>query len=633
MLRTGEPLRHALTCCICLSILLSLGACAEEESAQRAVAAKDLGDAMAMFNAVDTGFVPAEGDQSTHQTLDAYRQDTLADAAERLEPVLNSPSATQRQAARQLLADIHASAARHVLREASTNWTQLAGESVNLLNVLLSVDRASARVRAYQIDDSDLLKQLEEEQIKTRRELSVMNDTASVNRQRIADLQAAIKKLRDKRDASVAEGRRYRDQAFPMTGEQRYNLYEKASQVEREGQEVFKEAQLQSVDLNRLQSEQAVLDRQIETKQSYLESIEKQIQATKDRQRQLREALDEAQITRSATIKKLEDQISQVAESYHQRVDAKFDEASKNIAAAVKILTEASEDQSDDSRGVKLELLSKVVTQVHVRTAHVLALADFGQTLAVIAGRADALMPGRAEGLQNSAEQIAEQQGGLIGLALAGILRGQKIAGELTENASEGDPIAETANAHNQKLADYRSQLETLKLPGLPDDINRLIPLDALVPEAGGTTDGGTDAPMAPIVPTLIDAKFTMELLADALKAGDADQAMSYFLTPSEDRYRERLQQEVAQMAATGGAGELTYDVGDGKMQGDWAVLAVTFKTPQGEQRRDTFLYLQDGEWKLVPEGIRGDEAIRPLFDDDAQALLDWYREQFPPGQ
>ncbi len=75
-----------------------------------------------------------------------------------------------------------------------------------------------------------------------------------------------------------------------------------------------------------------------------------------------------------------------------------------------------------------------------------------------------------------------------------------------------------------------------------------------------------------------------------------------------------------------------TLDVVATREQGDWAVvmtkMTLSVNGKINQRLRDQFCYRQDGKWKVVPEGVRSDPAVKPLANEDAHALLEWYRHE-----
>jgi predicted lipid-binding transport protein (Tim44 family) len=120
--------------------------------------------------------------------------------------------------------------------------------------------------------------------------------------------------------------------------------------------------------------------------------------------------------------------------------------------------------------------------------------------------------------------------------------------------------------------------------------------------------------------------------ILDALQGGEVESALKRVLTPSEPQRRQRAGTELGRLAEKLGAGDVTIEVGEARVQGAWAVVDTTITLSEdGEtqtMRREQFLLRHNGAWWLVPELIRSDPAVRPLLDADFRALFEWYRAQ-----
>lgn len=460
---------------VCAVVLLGLGGC-DNQAAERARSGEAYRAAVAVIAASDQGYVPTGSDnQPMASSLELYRQGRLAEAIAGLQEVAQSGTPQQRQSARQLLADIHASAARHDLRQAMSAWADLANRSANLVSDLVAIDRANTRVDSFQVDDSELLRKLEDNQTETRRRVGELN----VNRQqldgRIIDIEGKIAEQQKRGDEAQAQARKLRDEAFLASGDVQFDLYDQASQQERRSARASAEAQKLGVKLDIYQSERVILTRQIESAEKFLASMQQQVQEIGQRQGQIRESRQAAEADKVRHIQRLDEQITAMAKDFESSVEATFLRAESNMEQALQVMEAAVRDASgSDARAVELERLGKLLTKVHILSSHILAVGDLASTLSVIAVRAGGgehpLMPEKAVAYQTGVDRLVARQEALITQSSEAIVLGRELVEKLVQGAAETDPIADTAHKHAGELDGYRTRINSLRMKVATED-------------------------------------------------------------------------------------------------------------------------------------------------------------------
>jgi len=443
--------------------------CVDRDAAQRAEKQIQFESAVSLVARAEQGYRPVDSQgKLTHDTLELYQREELAKAATQLESVAKSPSAKQRVAAKLLLADLQASASRLALRKGLNAWADLANRSAELVQHLIAINHAHARVILLSTDDGPLIEKLETDRDQERNQISAWQITRKKLEKNIDSLNTKITDLGTQRDDVVTEAQKYREQAFTKSGDQRYDLYDQASKSDRNAFKLGSDAQRLRTTLDIYNSELNVLARRIESSQRFIKSVSSQIEDTQLRRKQFQKSAAEARTQEQETVKKLVALVDQLAEDFQAKVDVNLDMALEKIDLAINHVQSAVDDAGADSETARLELLGKNVTKVHVLSSHVLTTGDLGRTLAVISTRAGAgdkpLIPQYAESFNNSVQQITARQGKIIADTIAALDQADTLAAEM---AGSSDPlISEHASNYLDQLNGYRARIEELRLPG-----------------------------------------------------------------------------------------------------------------------------------------------------------------------
>ena len=121
-----------------------------------------------------------------------------------------------------------------------------------------------------------------------------------------------------------------------------------------------------------------------------------------------------------------------------------------------------------------------------------------------------------------------------------------------------------------------------------------------------------------------------MNQVYKALRKGNLAKAEAAFITPTDERLSKKLKKSIDMTSTTMQSGELVMKAVFSRVKGNWAVVVSRIETKNRGKKesiiRDEFMLKQKGKWRVVPEALRSDPAVRPLLDDDMKSLFKWYR-------
>lgn len=442
-------------------VLVAFSGCADETARQEAAARGEFLNALAQVGEANRGYVDDQPEGSPPQPLSEYRQEKLDEARPQLEAVIKNGSAAQRQAARELAADIDVSRARFIFCKALVARMDLADRSALILDDLIAVDLTNDMAESLNTDNSEQVKRLETSKVATRRLIGGLETQRQELDPRIAALKGEISKLNDQADAAGAEARRFRDDAFLQEGAAHYDLLDQATAAARHGAVARSAAHKSAVTLDVYASEHRMLSGQIDSAEGLLASIGEQITQAGTRQENARDALQKAEARRDAAIARMDAAIKQIATDFDVAVEAKFAEAQQQMNSALELLDQvASQDRSSptfDAKGLDFQRLATLMTKLHMLTAQILAQGNLGATLNVIVARTGTgqhpFSPAKHEALQRSVQKLAADQAAVIA--------------ELVKVGAEAGTIAEKlANSPDELVADvaarHLGQLQTI---------------------------------------------------------------------------------------------------------------------------------------------------------------------------
>ncbi|MEE9212120.1 MAG: hypothetical protein V3U29_05645 [Phycisphaeraceae bacterium] len=452
------------TFALAIVMLALLTGCSDRSAREHAEKQKALNEALELFRQAESGYVPEQTGMKSAD-LAGYRQKKLKDAADTLRQVTDTSSgpAWVRLQANQLLAEADASAARATARDAMGNWASLANRSATLLSLLGIAEQAASRMTLFDVDQTPLVNRLLDDQNNTQRTLGELRRAAAQLNEKIDELTTSITQLTDKRDQTLANAQRVREQAFGAEGQQKYDLEDEAASIVRTANSLDAQAQHLGVKHNVFNSELNRVEHQIQLAEEVLAAIGRQIDDANNHQLASQQQIEAARADRDAAVDQLETEFHSIAQDYRQKVEQPLGQAAQTMTDAVSALEQAQKlAKSADRQAVQLELVSAQVGQVYILTNHIIACGDFGHTTAAIAAGADRLAPDR----RNFAEQyhkLRQVQARLIQEALATIEAAKSVAQALADGGHSNE-VREIANEQLAHLDNYARRIGTAQL-------------------------------------------------------------------------------------------------------------------------------------------------------------------------
>jgi hypothetical protein len=433
-------------------LLVSMVGCADKEAATQAEKRHLFSQALDKVKEADIGYMPTE-QMKQGMRLTEYRLDRYRTARADLEKVITSPNASQRLAARQLLAHMYGSEARAQFRHAQTVSLDAAQSGAMLLRDLIEVDRAQERVKSFTVDNSETVSHLKNEQSRAQGEIKGMEQDRRQLDSRIDKLQAERKQLTQQADADLAEEVRINDEAFLISSAEKYDLLDKATALKHRGFATRANAQKLDVMINIYESERLVLARSIASMQAFAEALGEQVTLADQWQQQTNDSLAKAESQLAKATAKLDSAKRAIAADFDESVQDAFDQADATVDVALDLLADAaSSDRAalpNGSTSLDTQRLGALMTKLRIQTAHVLALASLGSTFSVVEASAD--------GSEHpTVAQIADKQAALIAKVVDVVNEAQKIAEALAQRADSGDPI----HAQLEHLRSYIDRIE-----------------------------------------------------------------------------------------------------------------------------------------------------------------------------
>ena len=448
-------------------LLVALSGCADKSAKQNAQARQSYDAALADVAAADQGYVPVE--QVNAKRLSQYRQERYGLTLGKLKEVVQSGSATQRLATRQLLGEIHTSAARVHARAARSAGVDLSARATTAISDMSAVERAHNRVLESSTSNADSVRKFQEDSVAASRDITLLQKDLKTLDARIGELEGQIEELSQQADAASAEGRRIRDEAFPMKGAPRYEALDLAAARSRQSVATNAEADKHAVMLEVYTGERTILARQIDSAQKFLDSLQEQIKLSHEQQKLVGQALAKAEAQRRDAIAKLEENVQAIAKDFGTLVEQPFVQAQQEMDTALSHLADAKQKDSQapgfETHLLQAERLDKLMAKLNILTTRAVTQGSLGSALEVIATRAAApghpLQGGHQAGFQNIVDKLAETQGQLNRQIPGIAAEAQSIAEGL---AGRSDKIGELALRQLEILEAYLDRLQTAAL-------------------------------------------------------------------------------------------------------------------------------------------------------------------------
>jgi|GEM_PF-4444554 len=473
--------------------LLSLLVACDQRAQQRAAADKQFEQALRALDAANLGFVPTEreehtlsddslssyagsigsGDMEAEQAdVEVYRQAKLEEAVAALEPIIQNGLPRQQRDARRLTADIYASRARFIEREAMTNWAALSNRSTVLVSYMIAAARAQARVRSYDVDDQLLRLRLEDDKSKARDQLDSYNRQAKTLELEVSQLKSQIKKLRDEAQKHRDKQQKLKNEAFPLEGDQRWETYNRAAEEETKAHALESKAQQLSFDLDIAASRLDILNKQIQFTQKFLKSVDRELENTLLRNEEIKSARGEAGEEQQLREENFIEEMGSIVKAYNEAVQTKFAEAVEVADKAIEQLEQAAQSASgQEKREIEFEKCAKLLNKLEIYVSHAMTSNDIGGKLATISQRASAdeetaVMGTRSTFISTTAKQFSDDQ--ILVLSDAKSVVGDSIAlaNSLIQGAADDDSLAGDVNRQRAIIERYNDRLDKLNLGG-----------------------------------------------------------------------------------------------------------------------------------------------------------------------
>lgn len=438
-------MRSKLSVALCVALLAG---CSDKQAAEQSKNHRQFLAAVGGYEKAQQGFVP-KGEEATgadgkpSPELAPYRSKTLLQAAKGLEATLTSASEADKLQARRLIADAYATAAEQSAREAMADWVDVSRRSASLVSQVLLADRADARAKAFDIDETPLIEKLKEQQKLAAQEADEFQKTAQTLAGRGKKLEQVIAKARGEADSAVDQVSKLRTEAFVKRGAGQDALLARAVRLEGDAAGARAVVQSQGAELDVVRSELAVVNQQIALRQANIKSLQDQIAGVEQRQRKNHDERDGAVTQKERAVAELKEALEKIGADYATLVEAKMVTAQAHADKAIAALGEAAKKASGaDKKAVQLDLLSKHAVRAAVNAQNLFAASGYSKTIDVLANQIKRLMPSVTT-FADAQTKMAEAVAKASTLAREAVNQGVGLATELKQAGD--DPNVEIA--------------------------------------------------------------------------------------------------------------------------------------------------------------------------------------------
>ncbi len=440
---------------IALSVVIMQG-CSREAS-QHAAAQEQLEKALDIIRQAELGYVPDDVGNISYRD---YRHQVLTSAADELNEVVNNGSKDQKLSAQRLLADIYAHSARYAMRKATDEYAAVTSQSTRLFSYLIAADRISKRINQLSGDSAGIISILEDsererkfEQLEIEQRLQDLYDQRS-------DIETQIHTLRDKMDAAAAKAREIRDQAFIVQGEEQYDLYERANDIEQGINQLAARIEEQQTIIDDLAVTIKPLQAELELNLKILQMLQQQINDIETAEHTDRQDMAGAKKELTDQVDVLKKEFNEIIDQYHHRVDTKLTAAMKNMGTSVAMLDEAVSGSSRQMKtDVQRELLAKQLEQIQVAMHYLMITRGMTQTVSIVTDEARRLYLPETSIYVARLEAMQRIRNELINEATQYIERCRMLADQLAPGG-ESELLADVPD----RLVNYEQQLNQIKV-------------------------------------------------------------------------------------------------------------------------------------------------------------------------
>ena len=430
-----------------LVILIAVGlfaGCRDADADRRHKAMEDLQHAIELARAADQGFIPVSGVQGDSQLrLQAYRNASIGEVTKALEALSRDVPDAQSGPVKQLLSGYHSSNARYQAREAANQWTELTGRISHLLAHMMAIDRIDRRALILESDETPMLETVGDELDKRDGKRQFLEKSVARQGASISELDKKISELDREKQLILLDAAELRRQAFVEKGQQNLDMQRQAAEVQTEAMKLEKQMQELSLDRDKIQDTYRTDREQLALYAESTEWLEQVIGQAQTRQEASQAAHQEALEQKASQSDRMYQQFEQIHARFNEQVDGRFVEAAEVADRAVSVLS--------GTRGAHLERLAAHMSQLHVLSQHIMIMTTYGESLKLIAVRADRLVPERAGSFHVTVQDVRKKRDELV--AKADVINAD--ANELVEAVSDEDGLSEYRNY----LANYHQRI------------------------------------------------------------------------------------------------------------------------------------------------------------------------------
>jgi len=444
--------------------VMMLAACPDSEAQLRQQVARDFQAALVLHREAERA-ISLTTDEAT-DTRQAQR-DKLAQVQSALERIRGQGSDAQKVATLRLLADIYASNARFHHEQAISHWAVLTYRDPVVSGYFTAADGAAVRIETGRFQGDDLLAKQETRQREIEQRIAALRrDIAPLNEQ-IQTLNRENATLEAQRSEQTAEALRLRQEAFVVSGREQHELTDQSAKAQRQADALATKMQLNQAQLNKLQAELAVLDRQATLKDEELELTLHAIAALRkqsvDARQTAQQVRGEAEQSQQVVLREMRE----IDDAYRGRVDAEFEEALGAIDQAIDALRQAQNlARTDQPRVAEIqnELAMRQLAKINILTSHAMTRYRHGSHLAAMQLNAPRAMSEHAAALQRELDAVRERTGAITAAAGEAIEEGTQMLENL-RNEEVRQNLSDLLNTYRDRVGQVRIATVTAATP------------------------------------------------------------------------------------------------------------------------------------------------------------------------
>ncbi|MAE67186.1 MAG: hypothetical protein CMJ18_23240 [Phycisphaeraceae bacterium] len=440
------------------------GACSDQDARKRAAAQAELEQTLQLALAAERGFVPANAkDPETGKLLpfQEHRQQEIEKIRTRLQAAVRARvgSRDQQTAVKRMLAAYQGSAARHLARGATTEWSQMDDGTAKLLGDLMRLGQLDALVRMLEHDETPLRNEVERERKTHADRQTALAADVEQGASQIEQLESEIERLTEQKhevDTAVAK---LRERAFTQKGQERFDTHKEVEKGRMKSAHVQSEIQVRELRLAGLKSTWDIDSKRLDAHRDAAAWLGQQVTDSEGRESavaRLRAEVDGKKTQEGVAI--FDEKFKQLQDRYVTGVDGQFDKAATLAGDAVSLV------QGGRTSGpAGAALLSAYLTQLHVVSQQVVVSGSYARILELIRIQSEGLGGDYAERVAAVAEKVVGKQAELIEQCDTIRQAASELAGNLADGDGE-DPVVQIATKHKGYLDDYGKRIDEARI-------------------------------------------------------------------------------------------------------------------------------------------------------------------------